>query len=236
MSQMHDDPADHERYRDDLAAYSLGALSDAEAAELLRHLEGCEDCRRQLRWLRPAVDLLLGAVAQVEPPPTLRANLIETVRAEARPDPAAAPAPRRRRDWGAPLFRPATAVAAGVLLVVGALGGYLAHQSSTHVSEVAVQAEKGAGPITGTLARTDDSAILRLQGMPTLARGQVYEAWVQRGAAMVPSSLFTSRRDRTASAAIPGGLDGAQAVLVTPEPRGGSPQPTSPPVLEAPLE
>ncbi len=229
-------PSDHERYRDDLAAYALGALSDHESDQLRDHLEGCEDCRRQLRWLRPAVDLLPGTVVQVEPPATLRARLMETVRTEARGKAGDAPAPRRRRDWGALLLRPATAVAAGTLLAAGALGGYLAHQSSDKVTEVAVQAKSDAGPISGTLERRDGSAILRLQGMPTLARGEVYEAWVQRDGTMVPSSLFEARRDHTASAAIPGGLDGAQAVLVTPEPRGGSPQPTSGAILRAPLE
>ncbi len=229
-------PSDHERYRDDLAAYALGALSDHESDQLRDHLESCEDCRRQLRWLRPAVDLLPGAVTQVEPPATLRSRLVETVRAEAGEEPGEARTSRGRRDWRALLLRPATAVAAATLLAAGALGGYLANQSSDEVTEVAVRAKSDAGSISGTLERRDGSAILRLQGMPTLARGQVYEAWVQRNGAMVPSSLFEARPDHTASAAIPDGLDGAQAVLVTPEPRGGSPQPTSAAILRAPLE
>jgi anti-sigma-K factor RskA len=236
VSEIPHTPPDHERYRDDLAAYALGALSDDESAELRDHLEGCEDCRRELRWLRPAVDLLPGTVDQVEPPPELRSRLMETVRAESGDEAGQARGGRPRRDWSAPLLRPAIAVAAGTLLAAGAVGGYLAHQSSNQASEVAVQAEQGAGQISGTLERRDGSAILRLQGMPTLARDQVYEAWVQRDGAITPSSLFEARRDHSADAAIPGGLDGAQAVLVTPEPRGGSPQPTSPPVLEAPLD
>jgi anti-sigma-K factor RskA len=229
-------PSDHEHFRDDLAAYALGALSERESDQLRDHLEGCEDCRRQLRWLRPAVDLLPGAVTQLEPPSTLRSRLMETVRAEAGAEAGEARAPRRRRGWGALLLRPVTAVAAVALLAAGALGGYLAHQSSDETTEVAVQAKSDAGRISGTLERRGGSAILRLQGMPALARGQVYEAWVQRDGAMVPSSLFEARRDHTASAAIPGGLDDAQAVLVTPEPRGGSPQPTSAAILRAPLE
>ena len=49
---------DHTRWKDDVAAYVLGALEPGEAAELERHLAGCADCRAELRWLRPAVDLL----------------------------------------------------------------------------------------------------------------------------------------------------------------------------------
>ena len=51
-------PAGHEHYRDDLAAYALGALEEPEAAELQRHLAECEACRIELRWLEPAVDML----------------------------------------------------------------------------------------------------------------------------------------------------------------------------------
>ena len=49
---------EHERWSDDVAAYLLGALEPGEAAELERHLAGCERCRAELRWLRPAVELL----------------------------------------------------------------------------------------------------------------------------------------------------------------------------------
>ena len=45
----------HERWSEDVAAYMLGALEPAEAAELERHAEGCERCRPEIRWLTPAV-------------------------------------------------------------------------------------------------------------------------------------------------------------------------------------
>ena len=47
--------------------------------------------------------------------------------------------------------------------------------------------------------------------------------WVERDGTLEPSSLFVPRRDRTAEAAVAGSFDGADAVLVTREPRGGSP-------------
>jgi hypothetical protein len=63
----------------------------------------------------------------------------------------------------------------------------------------------------------------------------VYEAWVQRGGAFERSGLFELRRNRSGDAAIRGPLGGADAVLVTREPSGGSPRPTSPPLLRADL-
>ena len=71
--------------------------------------------------------------------------------------------------------------------------------------------------------------------LPALPANEVYEVWVQRDGTLEPSRLFVPRRDRSGEAAVPGSLDGADAVLVTREPRGGSPQPTSPPLLRAEL-
>ena len=70
-----------------------------------------------------------------------------------------------------------------------------------------------------------------MTGLKQLPRDDVYQAWVQRDGRIEPSSLFDARRDGTASAAIPHQLDGADAVMVTREPRGGSKQPTSTPIV-----
>jgi anti-sigma-K factor RskA len=237
VSPRHSTP-EGDRYRDELAAYALGALGEPEAAELRRHLHGCEECREHLRWLQPAVDLLPRAVPQVEPPPRLRKRLMSTVRAESREAVRADARGTGWRDWGAFLLRPATAAVAGVLLVAGVLGGYLLHQpTENRRSVVSVEASESLAPTaSGTLERQDGSAILRVEGMPALAGNRVYETWVQRGGTMEPSSLFTLRRNRSGDAAIPGPLEGADAVLVTAEPRGGSSQPTSRPVLRASLD
>lgn len=230
--------APHEERRDDLAAYALGALPEPEATELRRHLEECEACSRQLRWLQPAVELLPHSVQQLEPPPRLRRRLMETVRAEAArtaPTGLEAEGPRRRR-WTLPLWRPAFAVAAAVLVLSGGVAGYLLHQPGESRSLVSARPLPGAPrSLTGTLEREDGSAILRVERLPALRGGDVYEAWVERDGALQPSSLFAPRRDRTATAAVPGPLADADAVLVTREPRGGSSHPTSPPLLRADL-
>jgi anti-sigma-K factor RskA len=227
----------HERYREGLAAYALGALEEPEAAELRRHLADCEACRVQLRWLQPAVDLLPRSVEQLEPPAGLGKRLMETVRAEARDASRAGieiAAPRRWRGWGALLWRPATAVAAAALLIVGVAGGYLLHQPGESSSVITARPLPAApSNLAGTLEREDGSAILTMSRLPALRTNDVYEVWVKRDGTLEPSSLFVPRRDRTAEAAVPGPLDDADAVLVTREPRGGSPHPTSPPLLRA---
>jgi hypothetical protein len=94
----------------------------------------------------------------------------------------------------------------------------------------------GAHGATAVLERDGGSGILRVQEMPALADDEVYEVWVERDGNFEPSSLFAPRRDHTADAAVPDGLEGADAVLVTKEPRGGSAQPTSAPLLSVKLE
>ena len=132
-------------------------------------------------------------------------RLMETVRTEARGQAGDAPAPRRRRDWGA------------LLLQAGDRGrGRDPARRRCARRLPAAPAERqghgGGGPAPrATPVRQRHPGAPRWlgdpptsRGCPTLARGQVYEAWVQRDGTMEPSSLFEARRDHTASAAIPG--------------------------------
>lgn len=236
MSEEGGPLAGHERYRDDLAAHALGGLDEREEAALRRHLEECEDCRARLRWLRPAIDLLPRTVEQLEAPPGLGQRLMATVRAEAPPMiRREASRPTRGRPWEG-LWRPAIAVGAAALIVAGAIGGYLLRQPDEPSRVTAARPLAGAGSVAATLERRDDSAILTMSELPPLRPGEVYEVWIQRGDEMEPSSLFVPDRDRSAAAAVPGPLEGADAVLVTREPRGGSRRPTSRPLLRAQLQ
>jgi hypothetical protein len=177
-------------------------------------------------------------VQQLEPPPRLREALIRAVRDES---PKAAREPPEhaaggRWAWlGRSLLRPATAMAAAAMLVVGVVAGYLISDSGESRSTLTAQVAAGAPAASGVLEREGASGILRVQGMPALARDEVYEVWVQRDGGLEPSSLFVLRRNRSGEAAVPASLEGADAVLVTREPRGGSRQPTSKPVLSVQL-
>lgn len=243
---IRDPHANNEQLEDDLAAYVLGALGDADAAELARHVEGCKACSARLRWYAPAVDVLPASVTQLTPPERLRQNIMEVVREEAAAEAAGAPtrAPARaeRAGWWASLrgvmVQPATAMAVVILLVAGIGVGYLARGADTVETKptlVKAQAVDGAVPVSATLERNGDSATLHVHEMPPLADDEVYEVWVQRANVMEPRSTFVLSSDGTAEAAVPGPLRGADAVYVTREPRGGSRQPTTDPLMQAPL-
>jgi hypothetical protein len=158
--------------------------------------------------------------------------------------PAAAPAPERSRsNWwdslSGVLLRPATAMAVLIVLVAGIGAGYLLRgndEVSPGSTLVKAQPANGANPVSATLERSGDSATLHVNAMPPLADDEVYEVWVQRAGVMEPRSIFVLSSDGTAEAAVPGPLDDADAVYVTREPRGGSRQPTTDPLLSAPLQ
>jgi anti-sigma-K factor RskA len=230
----------HEQVRDDLAAYALGALPEPEAATLEQHLAECDSCRAQLRWLEPALDLLPASVEQHRPPGALRDRLMETVRAEAgREAPSDAVAKRRRFGLRLPALRPAIAFAAVAVLAVGIGVGYgLSDGGSNEATSGSASTEVvplGPTSVGGTLERQGGLATLRLERMPKLRRDQVYEVWIERGDQLEASTLFVLDSEREATAAVQGELTGADRVLVTAEPRGGSEHPTGAPLLEARL-
>jgi anti-sigma-K factor RskA len=225
---------DHRHHEEQLAAYLLGALDDDEARSFRSHLETCERCQADARWLQPAVEVLPTSVPQLEPPPELKARLLDTVRGEAAAAERAA-RPRRapRRRWALSL-RPAVALGAAGLIAAG-IGGYLiGDDSGTRTTTVTASSPREPGARL-TVARRGDSAVVRVARLPVQKRGHVYQLWVRDGQRIDASSLFVVRRDGSGAAAIPAGLEGAEEVMVTMEPEGGSTTPSMEPLLRVKL-
>lgn len=222
---------DHDRWRDELAPYLLGALEPGEAAALERHVAGCEECERELHRLRPAVRVLPETVEQVEPPPALRARLMEQVRSEAgsaqAPD-AVTSQPSRWRFGLRPLAGLAT-----LALVLAAIGGYAIHSGGSGSGGASTTtAFAGHSPgVTAEMVREGETGTLRLANLHQLPPDKVLQAWVRRGKRIVSAkALFVPNSDGTATATIDD-MQGVNTVMVTAEPRGGSVQPTSAPIV-----
>jgi anti-sigma-K factor RskA len=235
---------DHTSYREEIGAYLLGALTDLERQAFERHLDSCSDCRAEVEQLRPAADALPRSVQQVEPPPSLKTALMEVVEREARAAEggSAAPAVRRRTPLRERLrlhsVRPAFAAGA-LALVLGLAAGFgiaqLADDGSRTV--VATVDESRIPQASGNLQLDGDGengAILRVNGMPPLDE-QMYQAWVQRDGSVIRQPTFEVDEDGAGAVAVPEDLSGADAVLVTREPRGGSDTPSEDPVITIPL-
>lgn len=230
----------HYRYRDDVAAYALGALDEPEARELRRHLDDCESCREYLLWLDPAVEMLPHSVPPLEPPKRLKKDLMGAVRADVK---AAERAERQGAgglqavlDW---VGRPATALALSLILVAGLVAGYSLRgdEAGESVLVEARPTEPGVGaPRLATLEVEEGArGTLHVESLPPLPENRVYQAWIGRDGEMVPSTPFVVRRDGTNEVAIDGSLEGAEGVFITREPEGGSKKPTSAVIMKAPL-
>src|SRR5947209_11178933 len=220
---------DHDRYMDEIGAYLLGALSDDETDVLERHLDICQQCRRELARLRTAADALPRAVEPVEPPPALKRELMRNVCGETRRTARFASVWRPRL---VPRVAGAAASAAVLVLAVGiglAAGGG-AGSTRTVAADVTVRgarAELVIPPGRGS------GATLRVSGMPAPPSGHIYELWLQRGGRVVPASLFSVNRSGNGAAGVAGSLNGVTAVMVTRELARGADRPTSAPIVVA---
>lgn len=244
--------SDHERRSDDLAAYLLGALEPAEAAELERHIEGCEDCRAELRWLEPAARVLPEEVERVEPSAELRLRILGEARADARRaaiDGASGEDGFLRRmaaklrgagagaGAGPAGLRPLAALAALAVAIVAVVIYTGGGGSDSEGPGAQVVARAGRAPgVTAEVVRTGGTgAALRLENVRQLPDGRVLEAWVRREGRVEPvRALFVPDREGRASTRI-ADLSGVDLVMVTTEPKGGTSYPTSTPIATVPI-
>ena len=188
------DEKNHDRWREDVAAYMLGALEPGEAAELEQHIEGCERCREEARWFLPAVNALPESVERLEPPPELRSRVMAAARAdlpeeETRSTPAADGIWHRAGEWvrnlgsGPMGLRPVVGLATAVLVVV-AVGGFAIAGGigggSDGESQVSTVVAGHAPGVTARVVMEGEGGALHLANVKQLPEERVLEAWVQR--------------------------------------------------------
>jgi hypothetical protein len=71
--------------------------------------------------------------------------------------------------------------------------------------------------------------------MDTVPANEVYQVWVAHGDTVEPSSIFVVDSSGSGNASIPSIPEGADRVMITREPAGGSAKPHGEPVLSAEL-
>ena len=242
------DPIPH---AENVGAWLLGALDEETAKDFAAELERSPQLRAQVAHLQPVVDALPMGAPQLDPPVSLRDRIMATVHEEAdlrraaageprraRPEPEAAPAAsgsRRRRFLG---LRPLTAIGFACLaLVVGIGAGLALDTDDVGLGGKTVAAKVAFPNARGTMVdRGREGGRLALTGIPNPEKGHVYQVWlIERGNPKpVPTdALFTPNDAGHSTVNVPGDLRRVDQVLVTEEPAGGSPQPTSKPFISA---
>jgi anti-sigma-K factor RskA len=235
--------SDHTHWADSVGAYLLGALEPGELDHFEAHLAECEICRRDVADLQVAADALPVSVPLVSPPPALKDRIMAVVESEAELLAASGrradepERPRRRRAGGRRfagwLMRPGVALACALVLLAG--GGLAAILLTGGDETRTVVAETQSPRADVRLEIHEDSSVLVAKNMPAPPSGRIYQVWLKRpGKDPEPTSvLWSTRHDGSAEVAVPGSLEGVEAVLVTDEPPGGSEEPSKPPVISA---
>jgi hypothetical protein len=153
---------------------------------------------------------------------------MEQVRFEAE----SAPAARSTRRWsiGGWSLRPLAGLAA-LGLVVAAVAAYaIGSGDSGGANTTTVVAGRSPG-VVAEVVSDGGSGTLHLANLHQLPSNKVLQAWVERDGRVVSAkTLFVPNQDGTASATIDD-MEGVKTVMVTAEPRGGSVQPTSSPIV-----
>lgn len=239
------------------AEIALGLADPAEVARVEAHAATCPACARQLAELREAVTLLALSVPQVAPPPRLRTRILsEAVRV--RPPTARAGTERRWLPTGAApvwagLAAGFAALALGLLLWTLNLQAQLdrqmaayerIEQSYNHIVQVLAASNFEVRELVGTSGApaafgrvyvdpATGRGMLMTHNLPRAGEGSVYQIWLVRGEQRVPGGFLWVREDGIGYGLFrsPEGAWSYDAVGVTKEPAGGSPQPTGPRLL-----
>ena len=219
---------DHNRWSEDLAAYMRGALEPREAAEFERHLEGCERCQGEMRWLEPAVHSLPESVERQEAPPQLRQALMAEVRADAGEE------SEERSGWLPGWLREGfrtrgLRIATGFAVIAFAIATVAGYEIGKGGSEdegkatTLVTQEHG---ITVKMVREGEGGTLHLAKLHQLPPDKVLEAWVRREGKVeaVPALIVPDRKGQAETTIAD--MSGVDTVMVTEEPQGGSETPT----------
>lgn len=235
-------PSDREELRDLAAAYVLDALDPEQTSAFEAQLAQSPELRREVRELREAAALIaLGAPPVARDDDALKARLLSRLR-EARGTQRQA---RPRAAWTGWL---GWAAAAGLAVIAGVqwsravnLGDRLARREATlnQILEPSTQlillTATGERPpaIQMFWNRAGATVVLHAFNLRPAGQGRTYQLWFLRDGAPVPGGTFNADPDGHALVTLPGPPPDVtlRGAAVTDEPEGGSPQPTTPPIV-----
>ncbi|MFF9011953.1 anti-sigma factor domain-containing protein [Streptomyces sp. NPDC014870] len=232
-------------------AYVLDALdTEEERQAVARHLTQCPSCAQEVRELSETAAHLGRAVAE-SVGPELRSAVLRRI-VTVRQEPPRTTSGAGGAAWARSLrLLPRWALAASLVGTV-ALGGVAVwqYERAEDAERAARQAQSATTDLAAVLAAPDarmatarigdavgtvvhspslNRTAFAASSMPPPPAGKVYQLWyddhgTMRSAGLMPTGVTAS------TTLLSGRTDGAEAVGITLEPAGGSPQPTSTPL------
>ncbi|WP_405815983.1 MULTISPECIES: anti-sigma factor domain-containing protein [unclassified Streptomyces] len=232
------------------AAYALDALDTGERELCTDHLSRCEECRLEVAEFQATAARLASAVAQ-PPPASMKTRTLAAVDGVRQLPPRGSTTLSPVRSRGGLRRKAGLFVVAASVTAAALFAGLAAWQSqeSRHYEQQARQIEQHLDDVSSVLAAPDaraahgrtsngasatvvssalhDKAVFTAGGLPAPVPGTTYQLWLEHDGTMRPAGLV--HRDGTVL--IDGDTAGAGAIGLTLEPAGGSPQPTTEPLL-----
>jgi anti-sigma-K factor RskA len=221
----------HDEMRALIAPYVLAAVPEEEVAMIRAHIVTCEECLAEAeRFAETAASLALLGGDEEELP----AGFADRVLAEVRP--AGSPSPTRAGWW-----RTALAGATALLVIaVGALG-VLLFDTRSDLSEARALTEAivttapgieldGERADRAKLLTQGEEALFVATGMDEPPAQRTYQLWFIEDGTPVSAGTFAPQ-DGVAVLRVPRAFGSDSAAAVTIEPLGGSPEPTTDPIL-----
>ena len=239
-----------------VGAYVLDAIPDRDRTDFERHLLTCEQCREDVRGLREAGALLAAAVAAT-PRSELRQPTLQAARVIRQLPPPVGGEPARRgwrrrlssagiaRAWLAPV-----AVSLAVVLAVTAVALAL-HMAAmqrglaaddrrdsaisqilgAHDAVALTAAVATGGSATVVMSHQEKALVFTVQGLTSLPGTRGYEVWLAGPTGITPAGMLPPGRHGMSGPMVVGRLAHGDVLEVTVEPVGGSPHPTSAPIV-----
>lgn len=245
----------HAEVEELLGAYALDALPAGEAEAVRAHLATCEEHAVKARELRHIAMRLHETSEPIAAPAGLRSRLLDAVAREPQsgatapvPPLTAIPGERIRREAIPSNVRrfPTLAFGAVAAAFIAVIGGLLAWNvtlqnrlddrldvsRATAIAPLAGSAQGARGSVLYFAAQK--KAVVVGDNMPVLDPGKTYQLWAIGGDG-APKSIGLMQPDANGHTNTVVDFDGdaADTLAITIEPAGGSPQPTSNPVLSA---
>ncbi len=239
---------DHELIEELTSARALGGLDAEDAAvleaQMASHGPECLECRR----LSDEADEVAGRLAFALDPVPVPDGFEDRVVAAAgigervplrRAQPRELQRARSRRTPPGVRLRPLVAIAASLVLFAGGwlASGLLSGDEAGVPSGARVVAFQGEGGADLSVAYTPGEPGLYLlgSGLEAPPEGMVYEVWMIQGGTPIPGTCFAPAEDGSLFTFVDAELGSTDTMAVTIEPATCSDQPTSDPILTAPI-
>lgn len=231
---------DKEHVVDNLPAYALGALDEDEVIQVIRHLQGCAECRNELEAYQGIADSLGFAAPLVEPPPGLRhrildeASLYQAGIRNGKRVTASHGQSRGSFPWK---------LAGALIIVLLAAGNLLLWRQVNNLRSMVVPSFQSIA-LDGTdllpvakgmlvISHNGKHGTLVVQDLPPLDESLEYQLWLIRDNSRISGGTFSVSSDGYASmwVSAPEPLGSYPSFGITIEPEGGSPGPTGDKVM-----